>query len=188
MASHTIRASFPQLPADLLRAGASGDRTLSRGKAMRGCDWVAIRNLTITLGILTGFATSSAIFALNWHHWAPEGPWNILVTKISYSAAATWALSALVILGILMAVASSFCSCSASSSACVTFCGFLTAALRTLLGALVGLFALCTVAAADDELSDNPAFMFGLFAAFAVCASAMTMIGIAAVLIATCQP
>lgn len=155
---------------------------------MRGCDWVAIRNLTITLGIFTGFATTSALFALNWHHWAPGGPWNTFVTKISYSAAATWALTASVFVGILMIAASSFCSCSAAISACATFCGLLTIAMRSLLGGMIGLFALCTVAAADDELWDNPAFMFGLLAAFAVCVTAMATIAITAAEIATCQP
>jgi hypothetical protein len=154
---------------------------------MRGCDWVAIRNLTITLGILTGFAASSAVFAINWHRWAPGGPWNTLVTKISFTAAATWALSALVMLGVLMAVAGSFCSCSASIPACATACSLLTASMRTLLGGMIGLFAICTVATADDELWDNINFVAGLFLVAGVCAAAMASVAIAAALISSCQ-
>jgi small basic protein len=60
--------------------------------------------------------------------------------------------------------------------------------MRSLLGLLIALFALCTVAAADDELWDNPVFVVGFFAAALACAGAMVGLGIDAAQIATCQP
>ena len=155
---------------------------------MRGCDWVAIRNLAITIGILTGFATTSAIFALNWHRWAPAGPWNNIITKVSFTFTATWAASAAVMVGIMMVFAGSFCSCSAKIPACAAACASLTIAMRALLGLLLALFGLCSVATVDDELWDNGVFVVGLIALAAACAGAMAGLGIVAAQIATCQP
>jgi len=153
-----------------------------------GCDWVAIRNLAVTVGILTGFATSSAIFVFNWERWAPDGPWKTLVSKISWSAASTWALSALVTLAILMATAASFCSCASRIPACAAACASLTVAMRVLMGGLIALFALCTAASADLELDvNNPIFVTAVLAAIVVCAGGLVTLGIYAGDIARCQ-
>jgi len=153
-----------------------------------GCDWVAIRNLAITVGILAGFATSSSIFALEWERWAPDGPWKPIVSKISWSAAATWALSAMVFLLVMMSTLSSFCSCASRISACAAACASLTVALRLLLAGLIALFALCTAAAFDLELGpENVVFLAAWGAAFVACISGVGAMAIFADAIIRCQ-
>jgi hypothetical protein len=109
------------------------------------CNFIPVRNFLITLGILAGFAGSSAIFALMWERFGGYPP----VAVISYTAAATWAISAVLVSTFALNALTTFCTCAAAIPACASACGFLTALVRLLSVCLVSLFALCAVLAGD---------------------------------------
>src|SRR5438128_1324078 len=120
-----------------------------------GCDWVAIRNLTIAVGVFVGFATTSALFAAYWQRFAPENPWKRLVTAASTGSAGAWCVPAIVLLAILMSTVSSFCKCTAAITKCTPPCAAMTAWMMALLGAISTLMAICIIATADPELMDE---------------------------------
>jgi hypothetical protein len=62
-----------------------------------GCDWVALRNVTVSLGVFVGFAITSVMCALAWESYAPDGPWKSWVLAASYGSAVAWCTTALVI-------------------------------------------------------------------------------------------
>jgi hypothetical protein len=109
------------------------------------CNFIPLRNFLISLGILAGFAATSAMFAMLWQK---NGGFP-LVTTISFSAAATWALSALMVLYFTMSALTTFCTCAARVAACAAACSAIRPLLLTLTGLLVALFAGCTVEAGD---------------------------------------
>src|SRR5262245_29274325 len=94
------------------------------------CNFIPVRNWLITLGILVGFAATSAIFAMLWqrHGGLP------IVTTISYAAASTWALAALGALYATTSALTMFCNCAGRVAACASAC----ASIRPLLTALMG--------------------------------------------------
>ena len=109
------------------------------------CDFTSLRNLLISLGVLSGLAASSAVFAMVWQS---HGGYPI-VTTISYSAAATWALAALIVLGFALSALGTFCACASKVAACASACSSIRPVLLTLLGCLVALVAGCLVEAGD---------------------------------------
>ncbi len=109
------------------------------------CNFSPLRNLLVSLGVLTGFAASSAVFAMVWQS---HGGYPI-VTTISYSAAATWALAALVVLGFALSALGTFCACASGMAACASACSSIRPVLLTLLGCLAALIGGCLVEAGD---------------------------------------
>ncbi|MFO0691721.1 MAG: hypothetical protein U0900_23705 [Myxococcota bacterium] len=153
-----------------------------------GCDWVAIRNLVVSLSFFVGFATTSAMFAWLWNRYAPGGPWRTIVAKISYSAAATWCATALVLLAILMSTLRSYCACTAAIAACATACSQLTPWLPLLLGALFVLAALCFVAIFDVAFNETPAFEVAHGLAVGAVVALMITLALFAAPVVSCQP
>ena len=152
-----------------------------------GCDWVAVRNLAITLGVFVGLGTSSVIFALSWWRFSPEWPWKKWVTSAAWGSAAAWLATAIVFLAILMAVVGSFCRCSEAVAACAAACGSMDMALKTLLGVMAGLAALCTVLAAEPTLILQPWLAVALAFALSGTIVAMGIVAYYAAQIAGCQ-
>jgi hypothetical protein len=109
------------------------------------CNFIPVRNLLIALGILAGLAASSAIFALMWERFGGYPP----VAVISYAAASSWAIAAVVLYMFALNALTTFCTCAAAIPACAAACGFLTAVLRVLGVSLLALFALCAVLSGD---------------------------------------
>jgi hypothetical protein len=109
------------------------------------CNFIPVRNWLITLGILAGFAGTSAVFAMLWQK---NGGFP-LVTTISYSAAATWAAGALTAWYFTTSALTTFCTCAGRVSACAAACASLRIFLTILMIDLYALCGLCAVEAGD---------------------------------------
>jgi hypothetical protein len=109
------------------------------------CNFIPVRNWLIALGIFAGFAASSAYFAMIWQK---SGGFPI-VTSISYSAAGSWAVSALITMAFTFGALATFCTCAAAVPACAAACTAIRTALTALMVALIALIAGCIVGAAD---------------------------------------
>jgi hypothetical protein len=146
------------------------------------CNFIPVRNLLISLGILASLAGSSAIFALMWERFGGYPP----VTVISYAAASSWAIAAFVVYTFALDALTTFCTCAAAVPACSAACSFLTPLLRMLSVFLFALFALCAVLSGDILQLGWP-----LRAAVAVAAVAVLvltgMVGIWASKLGACQ-
>jgi len=146
------------------------------------CNFIPLRNLLIALGILAGFAASSAMFALMWERFGGFP----LVTAISYTAAATWAFAALVVLAFAMSALTTFCTCASAIPACAAACASEGPYLRTLLGFLVALAAVCGVLA-GDLLELGWPLRLGVVVAAVGVTGIMVMIGLYASRLGACQ-
>jgi hypothetical protein len=152
-----------------------------------GCDWVAIRNLMIALGIFISFATSSAIFVITWVRFALDGPWKPIVTAASLASVAGWCVPAIVMLAILMSTISSFCACSSTITLCASACAGLTPFLLPLMVFLLALMALGIAGSFDPELPENPVYLVALIFAAAGVGSLMGLIAVLADRLIRCQ-
>lgn len=97
------------------------------------CSIIALRNRLIALGVLIGWAVSSAWFAYAWSGYP-------IVSAVSYGVVMTAALAALVAIGFVITAAVSFCTCVAGVSSCGTACSSITPALYAVIVVLMVLF------------------------------------------------
>jgi hypothetical protein len=147
------------------------------------CNYIPVRNLLIALGILGGLAVSSTVFALWWERFGGYP----LVTAISYSAASSWALAAAVVLGFALNALTTFCTCAAGIPACAAACGSMTTLLRSLLGLLFALFALCAILA-GDFLELGFALRLAAMVALSTASVLLVSMGIYSSRLGACQP
>jgi hypothetical protein len=146
------------------------------------CNFIPVRNLLIAVGIIGGFAVTSVVFALMWERFGGLP----LVTSISYSAASSWALATAVLLGFALNALTTFCTCAAAVPACTADCSSMATLLRSLLGLMFALFALCAVLA-GDILELGFALRFAAMVAMASASVALVTMGIYASRLGSCQ-
>jgi hypothetical protein len=152
-----------------------------------GCDWVAIRNLMIALGIFISAASSSAIFVVTWMRFAVEGPWKPIVTAASLASVAGWCVPAIVMLAILMNTISTFCSCAGAITLRASACASLTPWLLPLMVFLLALAALGIAGSFDPELPYNPVYLVALSGVAIAAAVIMGFIAVFADRLIHCQ-
>lgn len=111
------------------------------------CDFSPVRNWMIALGILIGFAVSSAFFALGW----ANSPWPLLlISIISFGIAATGCAVAIGLIRLALDAVELYCKCK--GRACAGPCSLLPKWMMTI---MVGLAGLCIASVLGATVPGN---------------------------------